>query len=233
MCLFVIVRRVYRLRGEQRKTEIKTTKTQKIQVIESQMGAKWNTSFHILVLGFSFFLGSSGSSVWASPRCLSANSFTYSCCLEVTNFYCPFLSGHITVTAPGLLSQLKLTGTAAWGGEAHREGKGGSRGREGRTVWLHKNGWLKAWFEIIIIIQKYKRAGSYLPRVLPCLGKQALALARRETCQGLICVFVHRRARKHTRTSSHDRQERAVRETKALSLNHNCLMHYKCIIMYS
>lgn len=230
MCLFVIARRVYCLRGEQRKTEIKTTKTQKFRWLKVRWEQNGTLPFISLSLVSHSFSAAPvhPSELPLGALTLSANSFTYSCCLEVTNFSCPFLSRHVTVTAPGLLSELKVTGTVAWGGEAHREGKGGSR----RTVWLHKNGWLKAWFEIIII-QKYKRAGSYLPRELPCLGKQALALARRETCQGLICVFVHRRARKHTRTSSHDRQEKAVRETKALSLNHNCLMHYKCILMYS
>ena len=36
-------------------------------------------------------------------------------------------------------------------------------------------------------LKRDQRAGSHLPGELPCLGKQAPALARRETCQGLIC----------------------------------------------
>lgn len=61
--------------------------------------------------------------------------------------------------------------------------------------------------------QKAKRdggAGSRWPGELPCLGKQAPALARRETCQALICGFVHMHAGKHTRAPSHDHQERAI-----------------------
>lgn len=116
MCLFVIVRRVYRLRGEQRKTEIKTTKTQKIPVIESQMGAKWNTFPFISLSLVSHSFSAAPvhpSELPLGTLTLTANSFTYSCCLEVANFYCPFLGRHVTVTAPGLLSQLKLTGAAA------------------------------------------------------------------------------------------------------------------------
>lgn len=119
-------------------------------------------------------------------------------CLDVTDSAVHFLGRRVTLTAPGLSSEIKLTDTMAPRWKAYR--RGDSRGGGGDSMVAQKQ----------MNSKHDKRAGSYLPSELPCLGKQALALARRETCQGLICVFMHRCAIKHTRTLSHDHQKRAI-----------------------
>lgn len=87
--------------------------------------------------------------------------------------------------------------------KAHRKGR--------ETAGRRRYGYIKnMWQEKRINLKRDKRAGSHLPGELPCLGKQAPALARRETCQGLICVFVHTCASKHTRAPSHDHQKSAI-----------------------
>lgn len=161
------------------------------------MGTRRNTSF-ITPLGFSLFLNNSSPSIWAFPLSLDTLSTYFHCLMSGGyQFCCPFLRRRITLTALGLLSELKLTDTTARGGR-HTGREGRQPGGDSMVTQKQMN------------LKHDKRAGSYLPSELPCLGKQALALARRETCQGLICVFVHRCASKHTRTPSHDHQKRAI-----------------------
>lgn len=73
-----------------------------------------------------------------------------------------------------------------------------------------------------------------MPGELPCFGKQAPALARRKTCQGLICVFVHRCASKRSRGTSHDDQKRAIVKKDStfseLQLVNALYMHYNVFI---
>lgn len=90
--------------------------------------------------------------------------------------------------------------------KAHRKGREAAGRRQ--YGYTKKNMWL----EKPMNVKRDKRAGSHSPGELPCLGKQAPALARRKTCQGLICVFVHRCASKRTWTSSQDHQKSAIVE---------------------
>ena len=79
-----------------------------------------------------------------------------------------------------------------------------------------------------------KRAGSHSPGELPCLGKQAPALARRETCQGLICVFVHKSVRANTPGQRHMNIRKGLSRNDStfseLQLVNALYMHYYVFI---
>lgn len=125
--------------------------------------------------------------------------YTYSHWLSSGGYWfcCPFLkeAHHPDSPWPFIRALTDRQHSPRW--KAHRKGRetAGS-GRYGYTH-IHTK---KMRLEKPMNLKHDKRARSLLPGELPCLGKQAPALARRETCQGLICVFVHRCASKRTRT---------------------------------
>lgn len=185
ICLFVILSRIYCFLKKQRKTEYWKFRWNEVRW-EQEWKPLFSHSFSTTPLHL--------SELSLHLLTFSATFATYSHCLGITNSAVRFKGG-ASLWQPLAFCQSSNWQTTQFEVEGTQEGKGDS---QDENVWLHKN-------YVTVKINELKHdkwAGSYLPKELPCLGKQALPLARRETCQGLICVFVHRRASKHTRTLS-------------------------------
>lgn len=189
----------------------------KTEGIEIQVKT-WKNAFFTLLSLFSLFPNQ--MFLPSNPLPLSLHILTHQTCRGY-RFFSVLKEAHQSDSLWPFISA--LTHNTVQGGKERKE-----RGWK-ETVWLHthQKRWLQKWMNI----KHDKRVGIYPPGELPCLGKQAPALARRETCQGLICVFVHMCASKHNRGISHDTKE--LLRNHSTFLDMQVIMHQICIMMSS